>query len=88
MKQFVVVGGGWAGCAAALAAAKGAEGDAARAHRPAAGLQPGRDHAQQRPLYCCRRAARGAGELIAITDQCARHTGVNFPATAMPSSMM
>ncbi|NLY38551.1 MAG: FAD-dependent oxidoreductase [Firmicutes bacterium] len=82
MKQFVVVGGGWAGCAAALAAAKkGLKVTLLeRTDRLlGSGLVGGIMRNNGRYTAAEELSLMGAGELIAITDQCARHTGVNFP---------
>jgi flavin-dependent dehydrogenase len=82
MTKIVIIGGGWAGCAAALAASKFGgrivlleKTDLLLGCGLAAGIMRnnGRYTAAEE-LICL-----GAGEMIAITDRAARHVGINFP---------
>lgn len=82
MYRVVVIGGGWSGCAAALAAAKaGAEVVLLEKTDMLLGLgnvggimrNNGRFTAAEENI------ALGVGELFAITDKCSRHVNVNFP---------
>lgn len=82
MGQLVVVGGGWAGCAAALAAAK--KGLAVtlveRTDRLlASGLVGGIMRNNGRFTAAEELKLMGAGELIAVADAAARHRGLDFP---------
>lgn len=82
IEQLVVVGGGWAGCAAALTAAK--KGLAVtlveRTDRLlASGLVGGIMRNNGRFTAAEELKLMGAGELITITDAAARHTGLDFP---------
>lgn len=82
MVKVVVIGGGWAGCAAALAARKaGAEvvllekTDMLLGCGLVGGIMRnnGRYTAAEELIYL------GCSELIEITDKAARHVNVNFP---------
>lgn len=82
MYQVVVIGGGWSGCAAALAARKaGASVTVLEKTDLLLGLgnvggimrNNGRFTAAEENI------ALGAGELFAITDRLSRHVGVDFP---------
>lgn len=82
MYKVVVIGGGWSGCAAAVAARKaGAEVTLLEKTDLLLGLgnvggimrNNGRFTATEENI------ALGAKELFAITDQCARHVNVDFP---------
>lgn len=82
MAKVVVIGGGWAGCAAAITARKaGAEVVVLEKTDMLLGLgnvggimrNNGRFTAAEELI------ALGAGDLIAITDQVTRHKNVNFP---------
>ena len=82
MEHLVVIGGGWAGCAAALAAAK--KGLAVtlveRTDRLlASGLVGGIMRNNGRFTAAEELKLMGAGELIAITDACSRHVNLDFP---------
>ena len=82
IEQLVVVGGGWAGCAAALTAAQ--KGLAVtlveRTDRLlASGLVGGIMRNNGRFTAAEELKLMGAGELITITDTAARHTGLDFP---------
>jgi hypothetical protein len=82
MKHLVVVGGGWSGCAAALAAAK--KGLAVtlieRTDRLlASGLVGGIMRNNGRYTAAEELILMGAGELVAITDRYARHNNIDFP---------
>jgi len=82
LEQLVVVGGGWAGCAAALTAAK--KGLAVtlveRTDRLlASGLVGGIMRNNGRFTAAEELKLMGAGELITITDTAARHTSLDFP---------
>ena len=82
MAKVVIIGGGWAGCAAAITARKaGAEVVILERTDLLLGLgnvggimrNNGRFTAAEELI------ALGAGELIGITDKAARHRNVNFP---------
>lgn len=82
MEHLVVVGGGWSGCAAALAAAK--KGLAVtlveRTDRLlASGLVGGIMRNNGRYTAAEELKLMGAGELVEITDRCARHVNLDFP---------
>ena len=82
MEHLVVVGGGWAGCAAALIAAK--KGMAVtlleRTDRLlASGLVGGIMRNNARYTAAEELKLMGAGELVEITDSCTRHVNVVFP---------
>lgn len=82
MKDLFVVGGGWAGCASALAAAK--KGLAVilieRTDRLlGSGLVGGIMRNNGRYTAAEELRLMGAGELIGVTDACSRHTGLDFP---------
>ena len=81
-KKIVVIGGGWAGCAAALTAEK-AGADVTLLERTdmllGTGLVGGY-FPQQRPLYCRRRCiAMGAGDLFTVMEAVATHKTWIFP---------
>ena len=82
MKRVVVIGGGWSGCAAALAARKaGAEVTLLERTDLLLGLgnvggimrNNGRFTAAEENI------ALGAGELFGVTDACSRHRNLDFP---------
>lgn len=82
MYRVVIIGGGWSGCAAALAARKaGAEVTLLEKTDLLLGLgnvggimrNNGRFTAAEENI------ALGAGELFAITDRCSRHINIDFP---------
>lgn len=81
-EQLVVVGGGWAGCAAALAAAKKGL-PVTLVERTdrllASGLVGGIMRNNGRYTAAEELKLMGAGELIAITDAAARHRDIDFP---------
>lgn len=81
-KQLVVVGGGWAGCAAALAAAKKGL-PVTLVERTdrllASGLVGGIMRNNGRYTAAEELTLMGAGELVAVTDAAARHRNVDFP---------
>lgn len=80
--QLVVIGGGWAGCAAALAAAKRGL-PVTLVERTdrllASGLVGGIMRNNGRYTAAEELKLMGAGELVAITDAAARHRDVDFP---------
>ncbi|MDR3052286.1 MAG: FAD-dependent oxidoreductase [Coriobacteriales bacterium] len=79
----VVVGGGWAGCAAALAAAKtGAQVTLLERSDMllGTGLVGGIMRNNGRFTATEESIALGGGELFALTDANARHTGIDFPS--------
>lgn len=80
--EVVVVGGGWAGASAALAA-KSAGADVAVCERTdmllGAGLVGGIMRNNGRFTASEEAIAMGFGDLFSLTDRVARHTGVNFP---------
>jgi len=82
MPRIVVVGGGWAGCAAALGARK-AGGEVILLERTdcllGTGLVGGIMRNNGRFTATEEAIAMGAEELFAITDQYARHSKVDFP---------
>lgn len=82
MTKVIIIGGGWAGCAAAIASKKlGAEVELLERTDQLLGLgnvggimrNNGRFTAAEEQI------AMGAGELFAITDACATHRDVEFP---------
>lgn len=82
MYRVVVIGGGWAGCAAALTAKKaGAEVTILEKTDMLLGLgnvggimrNNGRFTAAEENI------ALGAGDLFSITDRCSRHINIDFP---------
>lgn len=82
MYKVVVIGGGWSGCAAALAARNaGAEVTLLEKTDLLLGLgnvggimrNNGRFTAAEENI------ALGAGELFAVTDRCSRHINIDFP---------
>lgn len=82
MEHLVIVGGGWSGCAAALAAAK--KGLAVtlieRTDRLlASGLVGGIMRNNGRYTAAEELKLMGAGELVEITDRSARHVNLDFP---------
>ena len=81
-EELVVVGGGWAGCAAALAAAKRGL-PATLVERTdrllASGLVGGIMRNNGRYTAAEELKLMGAGELVAITDAAARHRDLDFP---------
>ncbi len=88
MARIIVAGGGWAGCAAALAAHKaGAEvvlverADTLLGTGQVGGIMRnnGRYTAAEEMI------ALGAGDLFLLTDQNARHVGITFPGHAHTS---
>ena len=81
-EELVVVGGGWAGCAAALAAAKKGLPVTLieRTDRLlASGLVGGIMRNNGRYTAAEELKLMGAGELIALTDAAARHRNIDFP---------
>ncbi len=82
MPRIVVVGGGWAGCAAALAARK-AGADVILVEKTdcllGTGLVGGIMRNNGRFTAAEEMIAMGGGELFQLADQVARHTGVEFP---------
>ncbi|MGI6097410.1 MAG: FAD-dependent oxidoreductase [Dethiobacteria bacterium] len=82
MEQIVVIGGGWAGCAAALATAKRRK-KVILCERTdnllGTGLVGGIMRNNGRYTAAEELIAMGAGELIQITDQESCHENVNFP---------
>lgn len=82
MSKIIIIGGGWAGCAAAITAKKaGGEVHLYERTDMLLGLgnvggimrNNGRYTAAEESILL------GAGELFAITDQCARHKKLDFP---------
>lgn len=82
MKKIVIVGGGWAGCAAALAARK-AGCDVELFERAdmllGTGLVGGIMRNNGRFTAAEEMIAMGAGDLFVIADQNARHRNITFP---------
>jgi len=82
MPKIVVVGGGWAGCAAALAARK-AGADVILVEKTdcllGTGLVGGIMRNNGRFTAAEEMIAMGGGELFQLADQVARHTNVEFP---------
>ncbi len=82
MAKIVIIGGGWAGCAAAITAKK-AGGDVHLYERTDMLLGLGnvggimRNNGRHTAAEECN--LLGAGELIKITDECARHKDIEFP---------
>ncbi|WP_084281310.1 FAD-dependent oxidoreductase [Alkaliphilus transvaalensis] len=82
MAKIVIIGGGWAGCAAAITAKK-AGGDVHLYERTDMLLGLGnvggimRNNGRYTAAEECE--LLGAGELIKITDECARHKDLAFP---------
>lgn len=82
MVKVVVIGGGWAGCAAAVTARKaGARVILAERTDLLLGLGNVGGIMRNNGRYTAAEEIKllGAGELIEITDQAARHRNVNFP---------
>ena len=82
MTKIIIIGGGWAGCAAAIAAKKsGADVELIERTDLLLGLgnvggimrNNGRFTAAEEHI------AMGAGELFEITDACTTHENVDFP---------
>jgi len=82
MPRIVVIGGGWAGCAAALAA-KAAGAEVILLERTdtllGTGLVGGIMRNNGRFTAAEEMIALGGGDLFRLTDQMARHTNVEFP---------
>jgi Glucose inhibited division protein A. len=82
MLKVVVIGGGWAGCAAALTARK-AGADVVLLEKTdmllGCGLVGGIMRNNGRYTAAEEIKYLGGHELIEITDMCARHTNVDFP---------
>ncbi|MEM2738720.1 MAG: FAD-dependent oxidoreductase, partial [Candidatus Bathyarchaeia archaeon] len=82
MPKIVVVGGGWSGCAAALAAAK-AGAEAVLLERTdmllGTGLVGGIFRNNGRFTAAEEAIAMGGGELFRIMDNMARHKNIDFP---------
>jgi threonine dehydrogenase-like Zn-dependent dehydrogenase len=82
MPKIVVVGGGWAGCAAALAA-KQAGADVVLLERTdcllGTGLVGGIMRNNGRFTAAEEMLAMGGGDLFRLADQVARHTNIEFP---------
>ncbi|MGE5542892.1 MAG: FAD-dependent oxidoreductase [Bacillota bacterium] len=78
----VVIGGGWAGCSAAIAASK-AGARVTLLERTdmllGAGLSGGIMRNNGRYTATEEAIAMGAGDLFAVTDRYSRHTGIEFP---------
>ena len=82
MYRVIVIGGGWSGCAAALAAVK-AGADVTLLEKTdlllGLGNVGGIMRNNGRFTAAEENKAMGASELFAITDRCARHVNVDFP---------
>ncbi len=82
MSRIVVVGGGWAGCAAALAASK-AGAEAILVEKTdcllGTGLVGGLMRNNGRYTAAEEMIAMGGGDLFRLADSVARHTNVDFP---------
>jgi len=82
MPRVIVIGGGWAGCAAALAA-KRAGADAVLLERTdcllGTGLVGGIFRNNGRFTAAEEMIAMGGGDMFQLMDRVARHTGVEFP---------
>jgi NADPH-dependent 2,4-dienoyl-CoA reductase/sulfur reductase-like enzyme len=82
MYKAVVIGGGWSGCAAAIAAKKaGAEVVLVEKTDMLLGLGNVGGIMRNNGRYTAaeENIALGADELFGITDRCSRHVNVNFP---------
>lgn len=83
MARVVVIGGGWAGCSAALAARKGGAGEVVLLERTdlllGTGLVGGIMRNNGRFTAAEELIALGAGDLIRLTDEAARHRRIDFP---------
>jgi threonine dehydrogenase-like Zn-dependent dehydrogenase len=83
MARVVIVGGGWAGCAAALAARQGGADEVLVLERTdsllGTGLVGGIMRNNGRFTATEEMAAMGAGELFAVCDATARHRNLAFP---------
>jgi len=80
--SVVVVGGGWAGCSAAIAASKAGAGVTLLERTDmllGAGLSGGIMRNNGRFTAAEEAIAMGAGDLFAVTDRCSRHTNIDFP---------
>ncbi|MDF2615195.1 MAG: hypothetical protein K0S71_2981 [Clostridia bacterium] len=82
MKKVIVVGGGWAGCAAAISARK-AGADVTVLERTdmllGTGLVGGIMRNNGRYTATEELIAMGGGDLFEICDRCSRHTNIEFP---------
>jgi threonine dehydrogenase-like Zn-dependent dehydrogenase len=82
MKRIIVVGGGWAGCAAAISARKGGA-EVTILERTdmllGTGLVGGIMRNNGRYTAAEEMIAMGGGDLFEITDSCARHRDIEFP---------
>ncbi|HHW25775.1 MAG TPA: FAD-dependent oxidoreductase [Firmicutes bacterium] len=82
MKKVVIVGGGWAGCAAAVAARK-AGAEVFLLERTdsllGTGLVGGIMRNNGRFTAAEEMIAMGCGDLVTIADRCARHRNIRFP---------
>lgn len=82
MAKVVIIGGGWAGCAAALSA-KQAGADAVLLERAdsllGAGQVGGIMRNNGRFTAAEEMIAMGGGDLLKLTDDCARHANMEFP---------
>lgn len=83
MARVVVIGGGWAGCSAALAAKKAGAGEVLLLERTdmllGTGLAGGIMRNNGRFTAAEELMALGAGELIGLADRAARHRNIDFP---------
>ncbi len=82
MYKIIVIGGGWSGCAAALAAKKaGAEVTLIEKTDMLLGLGNVGGIMRNNGRYTGaeENIALGAGELFKITDECSRHVNIDFP---------
>ncbi len=82
MKKIVIVGGGWAGSAAAVAARKAGVQVVLLERTDSllgTGLVGGIMRNNGRYTAAEEMIAMGCGDLVTITDSCARHRGIRFP---------
>ena len=82
MMKVIIVGGGWSGCAAALTAKKaGAEVHVYEKTDLLLGLGNAGGIMRNNGLYTASEEsiALGGGDLIKLTDKCARHANIDFP---------
>ncbi len=92
MTKIVVVGGGWAGCAAAISAKVAGAEEVIVLERTdcllGTGLVGGIFRNNGRFTAAEEAIAMGGGDLFHLMDQVARHVNIEFPATSTPACMM
>lgn len=91
MTRVIIAGGGWAGCGAALAAAKAGAGAVILLEKTdsllGTGLVGGIMRNNGRYTATEEMIAMGSGELFLATDRCARHAGIEFPGPHRHASL-